>query len=106
MLYYSSFAMNHLEFTIMPEFTPTQWMLDNHKSKGTADWQIYAECVRDAMAKHGGFFKEDRPIKEKLAYEDFMKGIESTLECDGRIWTRSNNADEGEYRREPADNEK
>jgi 1-acyl-sn-glycerol-3-phosphate acyltransferase len=40
---------------IMPVFRPTQWMIDNHKEKGEKEWEIYAECVRDAMCKAGGF---------------------------------------------------
>ena len=65
-------------------------MLDNHKDKGSSDWEIYAECVREVMARHGGFYRENRPIRDKLALEEFMKGHEETLELDGRIWTRSN----------------
>ena len=41
----------HIKLHIMPEFRPTQWMLDNHKHYGDEDWKIFAECVRDAMAK-------------------------------------------------------
>ena len=102
-LYYSSLAMNHLQFTILPEFTPTQWMLDNHRDKGSQDWEIYAECVREVLARHGGFYRENRPIREKLAYEEFMKGNEETLELDGRIWTRSNSQDEGQFHRRSSD---
>ena len=74
---------------IMPEFTPTQWMLDNHSQKGSADWEIFAECVREVMVKHGGFNKEERPIREKLAYEAFMNGEKETCELDGRVFTHS-----------------
>mmetsp|Transcript_31363 Transcript_31363/g.38890 ORF Transcript_31363/g.38890 Transcript_31363/m.38890 type:complete len:131 (-) Transcript_31363:193-585(-) len=89
-LYFSSLCMHNMKLTIMPEFKPTQWMLDNHQAKGSADWEIFAECVREAIAKQGNFFKEDRPARDKMAYEDFMKGNKDTMTLDGRTWTRSN----------------
>ena len=58
----------------MPEFTPTEWMLDNHRSKSEHDWEVYAECLREAMAKAGGFAISERTNREKLAYEYFMCG--------------------------------
>ena len=42
---------------IMPIFTPTDFMLDQHADKGEEDWQIYSWCVRDAIAKAGDFKK-------------------------------------------------
>ena len=36
-------------------FTPTKKMLEMHKDKGEEDWEIYAECLREAMAKQSGF---------------------------------------------------
>ena len=38
----------------LPTFEPTAWMYENHKDKGKEDWEIYAQCVREAMAKAGG----------------------------------------------------
>ena len=96
-LYFSSFAFQCVTVTIMPEFTPTQWMLDNHAEKGSADWEVFAECVREVMVKHGGFTKEDRPIREKLAYEAFMNGEKETCELDGRVFTHSNQQGEDKY---------
>ena len=34
----SSFCFHCLEIKVMPEFTPTEWMLDNHRDKGDQDW--------------------------------------------------------------------
>ena len=34
----SSFCFHYLEIKVMPEFTPTEWMLDNHRDKGDQDW--------------------------------------------------------------------
>ena len=45
---------------IMPIFTPNEYMLTQHSDKGTEDWEIYAWCVRDAIAKAGNFKKVDR----------------------------------------------
>ena len=68
----------------MPDFTPTEWMLANHSNKGEQDWEIYAECVREAMAKHGNFLLWSRPIKEKLLYEDLMNKTKDEIIIDGR----------------------
>ena len=42
------------QITIMPEFTPNPYMLEKHADKGKEPWEIYAWCVRDAIAKHAG----------------------------------------------------
>ena len=33
--YFSSITFHNFCITILPEFTPTRWMLENHKDKGT-----------------------------------------------------------------------
>ena len=68
----SSLCFYNCTLHIMPEFTPTKKMLEMHADKGEEDWEIYAECVREAMAKAGNFKLSNQPIREKLAYEDFM----------------------------------
>jgi hypothetical protein len=40
---------------IMPEFEPNEHMYTKYADKGTEKWEIYAWCVRDAMAKAGNF---------------------------------------------------
>ena len=70
----SSLCLNHVTVYIMPEFTPTQKMLDMHKSKGSEDWEIFAECLREAMAKTGNFKINNQQIREKLEYERYLAG--------------------------------
>jgi len=59
-------------------------MLDNHKAKGEADWEIYGQCVREAMALHGNFGMDEHPVRDKLAYEDLMCGYKSEVTIDGK----------------------
>merc|ERR1712083_533675 len=60
---------------IMPPFTPNDKMLEIHADKGKEDWEIYAWCVRDAIAKAGNFVKRDnQPLKERYEYYDFCSG--------------------------------
>jgi len=40
---------------IMPEFVPNEYMFTKHASKGAEKWEVYAWCVRDAIAKAGDF---------------------------------------------------
>ena len=56
----------------MPPFVPNQYMLDTHKDKGHCDWEIYAWCLRDAIAKQGGFGLSDLRTSDRLAYQNFM----------------------------------
>ena len=53
-MYYSSLCFHFLKLEIMPEFKPTYWMLENHKDKGGSAWEVYSECVREAMARRSG----------------------------------------------------
>lgn len=73
-MYLASFCFICLEIQVLPEFTPTEWMLDNHKDKGDEDWKIFSECVRHAMARQSNMYIGYRPIRELLAYEKFMRG--------------------------------
>ena len=61
-LLFSSLYFRWALVTIMPDFTPNTWMLENHADKGKDPWQIYAWCVRDAMSKHSGL----KTLDEKL----------------------------------------
>lgn len=85
-LYLSSLSFYNTKMTIMPEFTPTEWMLENHKDKGSEPWEIYAECVRLAMARQGGFILDDHTVREKLAYEDFMDGKSDQIIINGETF--------------------
>ena len=70
----------------MPEFTPTEWMLEHHRDKGEHDWEIFAECVREAMARHSGFELCNRSNREKLDYEYFMCKKTEEVTVDGRMF--------------------
>ena len=63
--------MFNLHLNIMPEFTPTEWMFKKHADKSEHDWEVFAECVREAMARQGGFILDNHTIRDKLAYEGF-----------------------------------
>lgn len=96
-VFYSSFCMFNLELTILPEFTPTEWMLENKKEKAETgqDWEIYAECVREAMGHHGNFILDTNRIRDRLAYADFMCGHVDEVTVDGKTfyWPPSRNTD-------------
>ena len=83
----SSFTFFRLELTIMPEFCPTDWMLVNRKNKSEQDWEVYAESVREAIGRYGGFKLENRSLREKLAYEHFMCGDKRECTIDGKTFT-------------------
>ena len=85
--FFSSLGMHNLKITIMPDFTPTQWMLKAHASKGSSDWEIYAECVREAIARHGGFVLDNFvQNRDKIAYENLMQGHKDEATIAGRTW--------------------
>ena len=47
----SSLETNCVTLNIMPEFIPNPTMLEMHADKGEQPWEIFAWCVRDAIAK-------------------------------------------------------
>ena len=99
-VYFSSLCMYNLKLTIMPEFTPTDWMLENHRDKSPDghDWEIFAECVREAMGRHGHLILDTRQIKDKLAYERFMCGHVDELTVDGRTFYYPHSRNTDSYR--------
>ena len=92
--YFSSFCIYHISLTVLPEFTPTMWMLENQgdKSAEGQDWEVFAECVREAMARYSGLQIDHRTNKEKLLYEEFMKGNEQSCTIDGKTFYYSGDA--------------
>lgn len=50
-LWLSNLGFSVSTLYIMPPFVPNQYMLDAHMDKGECDWEIYAWCLRDAIAK-------------------------------------------------------
>jgi lysophosphatidylcholine acyltransferase/lyso-PAF acetyltransferase len=71
---------------IMPPFVPNQYMLDRHNDKGQFDWEVYAWCLRDAMAKAGGFEECEQSIRDKLAYENFMTSRTDSVTYNGKTY--------------------
>lgn len=60
-------------------------MLDMHEDKGSEDWEIYAECVREAMAKTGNYTISNQPIREKREYENFLYGLSDDITINDRV---------------------
>ena len=71
----------------MPPFVPNQYMLDTHHDKGHCDWEIYAWCLRDAIAKQGDFGLCDMRMSERLAYQDFMNKKTHSIDHKGKTYT-------------------
>jgi hypothetical protein len=38
---------------ILPDFTPNEYLFEQHKDKGEERWEIYAWAVRDMMMRAG-----------------------------------------------------
>ena len=72
----------------MPDFTPNAYMLEKHGDKGKEPWEIYAWCVRDAIAKQGNFKKLDEKLalNDKRAYTALMNGEADSAEINGQIF--------------------
>ena len=88
-MFFASFCFLCMEIQILPEFTPTEWMLENHKDKGDLDWKIYSQCVRLAMAKQSNLHVSNRQIRELLSYEKFMQGKSNEVTVDGKTFVYS-----------------
>lgn len=43
------------EVSTLPDFTPNEYLFEQHADKGSERWEIYAWAVRDAIIKHGKF---------------------------------------------------
>ena len=83
----SSLQINMCKLHIMPEFTPNSIMLEKHADKGNEPWEIYAWCVRDAMAKMTGLpMQNNNVLKDKFAYIDFMNCHKDFMEVHGRMF--------------------
>ena len=84
----SSLYFRYAVTTIMPDFTPNAWMLENHADKGQEPWEIYAWCLRDAMAKHSGFktLDEKLSLKDKLEFFALMGEEKDEATINGQIF--------------------
>lgn len=87
-LLFSSVSAYKTKMSIMPTFTPNDYMLrkfspkvkDAEYGKDPEPWEVYAWCVRDAMAKRSGMAVSDMPLSKKLEFEDFMNYRRHTIE--------------------------
>ena len=60
---------------ILPPFEPNDEMLELHADKGEEDWEIYAWCLRDVIAKAADLEKkENNEYKERNAYFKYING--------------------------------
>lgn len=50
-----SWGFINCEVTVLPDFTPNEYLFEQHIDKGTDRWEIYAWAVRDAIIKAGNF---------------------------------------------------
>lgn len=71
---------------IMPPFVPNQWMLDNHGDKGLYDWEIYAWCVHDAIAKTGRLEKSEITNRDRCRYYEMMNKRADSFEYKGQVY--------------------
>ena len=56
-------------------------MLSKMKAKGSEDWERYAWCVNDVMARVGNFERIPGDLYfKRYAYKDFMNGRLDKLE--------------------------
>ena len=80
----ASFQFNTSTVTIMPEFTPTEKMLELHADKGKEDWEVFAWCVQDAIAKKGDMKKAKyESLKTKNIYEGLYNQKTDEVEFNG-----------------------
>ena len=81
----SYIAFRKCTLHIMPPFSPNEEMLERHADKGREDWEIYAWCVRNAMAKCGNFEeRENNVLKERLDYYEFIMRRKDVIEAQGK----------------------
>lgn len=71
-----SYGLYYVTMEVLPPFQPNKWMYDTHRDspgRDSQDWEVYAWCLRDAMAKRTGLKTDNQPLRDKLAYEKFMQ---------------------------------
>ena len=63
-------------------------MLEKYADKGKGPWEVYAWCVREAMAKHAGIKTLDHKLsfEDKKKYVSLMNGWKDKVEINGKVW--------------------
>ena len=85
----SALTFFHAKLTILPPFTPNEYMLKSqaHRSPDNQPWEIYAECVRDAMAEHGKFTIDNTSYRDMINYHNLYNAYEETVTIDGKTFS-------------------
>ena len=60
---------------VLPDFKPNEFMFKKFEDKGAERWEIYAWVIRDIMASHGNFDKDETPYNIKFQYEKYMRCV-------------------------------
>lgn len=56
----------------LPPFIPNDYLYKNHADKGSENWEIYAESVREILAEVGQVPKSNAPVRDKIKYEEIL----------------------------------
>jgi hypothetical protein len=72
-LLFSSIGFYWGSLNFMPEFKPNPYLFKEHSDKGTQKWEIFAWAVREAISKESDLVLDERPIRDKMAYESFLE---------------------------------
>jgi hypothetical protein len=75
----------------MPVFEPNEFLYENFSHMGDEPWEIYAWAAREAIATHGNLNRVDLPVREKLAYENFMCNLQDSVTVNGQTYTECKN---------------
>ena len=75
-------------------------MLELHADKGKEDWEIFAWCVRDLIAKKGNLKKAKyESLKTKQQYEGFYNLKSNEVEFEGKkYYPKNENSKKGLYK--------
>jgi hypothetical protein len=82
-----SYGPFHCETTVLPPFKPNEFLYEKHGKEGMEKWEVFAEAVRDVMAKQGGLEKCDQKLSDKIMYKDFMCGKTDEFTINGETFT-------------------
>jgi len=55
----------HCDVNMLPNFTPNEFMFENHKAEGSERWEVFAWAVRDVIMDVGGFDSCEFSLREK-----------------------------------------
>jgi len=86
----SALSLRKATLNIMPEFTPTPFMLEKFadKDRGGGPWSIYAWCLREAISKQSGIpvLDEKLSLQDKMAFMGLMNGWSDRVEINGQLF--------------------